>query len=440
MLTLARASRAASRRAAVTGLVALALPGLVGVLAIAVDGGALLTERRHAQATADAAALAAAADLFRNYATNQGLDPGGTAKQAALNLAGANGYTNDGVTSTVTVNVPPKSGSYAGKAGYAEVLVTYQQRRFFSGVFGGGNVPVGSRAVAHGNPSSIGILILDPSNTDTCEVNGKLNILGDGIIMVNSKDPAALRLYNLGKITAKSINVAGNPGVQNNVGSGALNGPVNTGVAPVADPLANIPEPVPTGTNFGSVTVSGTATLQPGIYTSINVAAGANVTMMPGIYYLSSSETDDYGGIFSDSAGSAGITMGSGATLTGNGVMIYNQSGDNLDFVNAGPVTLTPPTSGTYKGISIFQPRNDSSEIHLISSNTFTVSGTLYGVSGNFDLRPMGSLVFNMANYICGQFEACQAGTDFGEGGGTTGTVNLDPSGGAATAKVRLVE
>ena len=34
----------------------------------------LLVERRHAQATADAAALAAASDLYVNWNSNQGLD------------------------------------------------------------------------------------------------------------------------------------------------------------------------------------------------------------------------------------------------------------------------------------------------------------------------------------------------------------------------------
>jgi hypothetical protein len=120
--------------------------------------------------------------------------------------------------------------------------------------------------------------------------------------------------------------------------------------------------------------------------------------------------------------------------------MIYNQSGDNLDFYNAGVVNLTPPTSGTYKGISIFQPRSDTTEMHLISSNNVTISGTLYAPAGLWDLRPMGSAVFNMANYICWQFEACQGGTDFGAGGSTSGTVNLTPSGGAGTQKIRLVE
>jgi hypothetical protein len=433
-------TRTGKRPGTVAVIVAVSLTALLGVLAIGLDGGLLLTERRRAQSTADAAALAAAADLYKNYSTNQGKDVSGTGKQAALNLASANGYANDGTNSTVTVNIPPLSGSYVGQAGYAEVIVQFNEPRAFSAIFGSGTIPVGFRAVAGGNPGGVGILILDPSSTNTCEIDGTLKINGNGDILVNSTDPAAIRIYDTGSITAKNISIVGNPGLQNNVGSGAVNATVITGAAAAADPLANIPEPVPSGTNYGSVTVSG-GTIQPGIYTSINITAGATVTMAPGIYYLSSAGgLSDLGGIFGFFAGLAGITVNSGATLTGNGVMIYNQSGDNLDFYNAGAVNLTPPTSGTYKGISLFQPRSDTTEMHLISSNNVTISGTLYAPAGIWDLRPMGSAVFNMANYIGWQFEACQGGTDFGVGGSTSGTVNLTPSGGAGTQRIRLVE
>src|SRR5262245_2032420 len=115
----------APRTGIVVVLVAVCLVVLLGVVAISLDGGALLNERQHAQAVADAAALAAATDLFYNYWFTQGLDPNGTAKASALATAAANGYANDGVTTTVTVNIPPKSGDYVGKASYAEVLVQF---------------------------------------------------------------------------------------------------------------------------------------------------------------------------------------------------------------------------------------------------------------------------------------------------------------------------
>ncbi len=53
-----------TRRGMVTAQIALSMGVLMGMLALLVDGGLLLAERRHAQATADAAALAAASDLY----------------------------------------------------------------------------------------------------------------------------------------------------------------------------------------------------------------------------------------------------------------------------------------------------------------------------------------------------------------------------------------
>ena len=147
-----------TRRGMVTAQVALSLSALMAMLAVVADGGLLLVERRHAQATADAAALAAACDLYANWNTNNnnGTDPSGTALASALGVASANGYTNDGTTSTVTINISPakySGGPNAGTAlpaGYAEATVTSYQQRLFSGIFGSGAIPISARAVARG--------------------------------------------------------------------------------------------------------------------------------------------------------------------------------------------------------------------------------------------------------------------------------------------------
>ena len=65
------------RRGSTTILVAVTLSVLLAVLAIAIDGGVLLSDRRQAQRATDSAALAAAVDLFTNWNTNAGADTGG---------------------------------------------------------------------------------------------------------------------------------------------------------------------------------------------------------------------------------------------------------------------------------------------------------------------------------------------------------------------------
>ena len=147
-----------TRRGMVAAQVVLCLSVLMAMLAVVADGGLLLAERRHAQATADAAALAAASDLYENWSIDNpsGTDSLGTANSSALGVASANGYTNDGTTSTVTVNISPRKysgGPNAGTtlpAGYAEATVTWYQQRFFGEIFGSGAIPVSARAVARG--------------------------------------------------------------------------------------------------------------------------------------------------------------------------------------------------------------------------------------------------------------------------------------------------
>src|SRR4051812_36286345 len=134
--------RPGRRRAVIVAFVVLSLVGLVGVAAIAIDGGLLYLELRKTRAGADAAAMAAACDLYQNYPANGGTDPSGTAKQAALDVAAANGFTNDSKSSTVVVNIPPLAGAYQGDAGYAEILITYNVQRGFSRIFGSAPVPV----------------------------------------------------------------------------------------------------------------------------------------------------------------------------------------------------------------------------------------------------------------------------------------------------------
>src|SRR5262245_27550974 len=130
------------RKGAIVVLVACCLSIILAFVAIAIDGGGLLEQRRKAQATADAAALAAAEDLFRNYPQFKGLDGTGSAVSRALAIADANGFSNDGTTSIVEVRVSPqvyaggpKAGSVIAK-GYVEVGVQYNQPRYFSAIIG----------------------------------------------------------------------------------------------------------------------------------------------------------------------------------------------------------------------------------------------------------------------------------------------------------------
>src|SRR5687767_324529 len=87
-------------------LLALALVGLLGFAAVALDGGNIYTEQRRAQSAADNAALAAAFQ-YMSVITNTA-----TLSNTALANANVNGYDNNGTSNKVTFHRPPLNGAY----------------------------------------------------------------------------------------------------------------------------------------------------------------------------------------------------------------------------------------------------------------------------------------------------------------------------------------
>jgi Flp pilus assembly protein TadG len=380
------------RRGTVAVLIAVCLVVLLGVVAIALDGGTLLAERRHAQSVADAAALAAACDLYANYWINNGLDPQGTARDSALATARANGYQNDTSTSTVTVNIPPLSGDYVGRRGYAEVIVQYQQTRSFSNIFAAGPIPVSARAVALGSPlaADVGILVLDRTGRGTFNAQGSGTTTVSGTpIIVDSNDPQAAIAGGGGTVTATEFDITG--GWTTSGGGSSFNGPIYTGRPPMDDPLADLPPPDPATmtvqSDRGVQYTNGTQTLQPGVYRGgISVSGTGSLVLAPGIYYM------DGGGFSFSGQGS----------LYGAGVMIYNAPGngnaDGISVTGQGSMVLSAPTSGPYQGITFFQDRTSGVTGNVEGTGgetsitgTFYFAGALLKVSGNGGVANIGS-------------------------------------------------
>ncbi len=372
-----------SRRGVVAVKVALCLPLLVSIVALALEGSLMYDNRRRAQATADAAALAAAADLFATYTNAFGSDDGkdltGSIAAHAKAVAAANGYTDDKTNTTVTVNIPPQAGDAVGKDGYAEVLVQFNQRRGFSSIFGSGVLPVPARAVARGqwSPNSVGILVTDPTGSGSLSINGNgLGYTPNAPVIVNSTASDAVTASGTGcTLTAKSYEVTG--GVQLN-NSGNLVGPLNTGVPPTPDPFRFLLPPNPFGMTSQTlkqatvVNAGGGAKtyyLQPGVYDGgLSFSGQESVVMAPGIYYMR-------GGGFKFSGNV-------GTSLTATGVMLYNApdvggstTNTDISITGSATVTWTPPTSGPYQGMALWQARG------------LTTTATMFRRRGHVDLR-----------------------------------------------------
>jgi hypothetical protein len=400
-----------SRRAAVAVQVALTMTVLLGMLAIVVDGGLLLAQRRQQQACADAAAMAYAAAMADGKTIGQ-------AQASALAIASANGAANDGTISKIIANTTdaggnpvhgiwdgPVSGNFVGRAGttgyatgYVEVVVEYDAARLFSSIWDSSTLPVRARAVAswaglvptYWTPS---ILALGATGTDITDA-GTAQITVPGDIISNASI----------KVTGGKAEVTSTNGkiyyAQSE--SGSNYSPVPTYRAtPTDDPLATVspPDPATLPTQNVKMPINATTTLQPGVYPGGISITGGTVTLSPGIYYMES----------------GGLSIQGGSTVVtdnGSGVLIYNgeTSGATNNPGSVGAITLnaggvlqiTPMTSGTWQGISLFQDRNatqQSQSIIIDGGNNTNIAGMIYApgseatIAGNATIVPGTSFI-----------------------------------------------
>ncbi len=382
-------SLSTNRRAAVLILVTASLVALTGIVALALEGGALMQIRRRSQAVAEAGALSGAVELMINYYDNGGIDIDGKAKDSALQTLKDHGFENGGQTS-VTVNIPPLSGKFVGEPGYVEVIVEFRFQRGFSAIFGGGNVPVRARAVARGQYYAVSdaIIVLDPHEEAALSSsgNGDVTVIG-APMQVNSDHPDSAGVASGGGwVYAEPLNITG--GVDTNGGSGGgFGGTVNEGAPPIPDPLRHLPVPDPldyTIQSYRATHISGNTTvhLYPVVYKGgISITGKAKVQLAPGIYYI------DGGGFKFSGQGS----------LEGEGVMIYNAPvGNNqnqkisITGSGEGTVNLTPPLSGPYRGISLFQERSADINMNIEGNGGFAITGTFYNAGGLLKIQGNG--------------------------------------------------
>ena len=146
-----------------------------------------------------------------------------------------------------------------------------------------------------------------------------------------------------------------------------------TGAAVLADPLGSLAQPSTTGlTSYGSESLSGnsSATIKPGIYSGISVSGNGTLTLDSGLYIIE-------GGGFSVS-GNASVT-GSGVTIFNAGSKYPTTGGTygSITLTGNGSYNLSPPTTGTYAGIVIFQSRDNTTALTL-SGNASGMTGTIY--------------------------------------------------------------
>ncbi|MCH7998715.1 MAG: hypothetical protein IIA91_04435 [Chloroflexi bacterium] len=381
----------------------LAFGVLMGFVAMSIDVGMILQERRSLQNAADAAALAGVSELP---------DSPGAATANALEWAENNGYTGEN-GAIITVNTP-----YQGDPNSVEVIIEVEMPFIFARALGLESTDVSARAVAGIAPATIGnnaaILILNEHECSAFQMVGTtdLSITNSGAIMVNSDcDSEQNGAINKGGSSVATVEGGifyYEDGSWSISGSGALDPEPETVSYRTSDPLAGLTPPYPyvvdTSPDSGgtvadpkTLNVNGAAaTLHPGVYWGGMQIQAENVTLLPGTYIMA-------GG---------GFAASSSGTISGDEVFIYNTfdpEKPNAPDGKCGPIdlrgsaayTFTAPTSGAYKDVLFWQDEACTNAVRIAgsgdggggSSGIFYVSSAELELVGGGDLGALQMIV-----------------------------------------------
>jgi Flp pilus assembly protein TadG len=363
------------RRGIIAALVAVCLVAVLMIAAISIDGGRILDIRRQAKAAADAAARSAAIEMLDMVSGNNTSVNTSTIRATAFRVAADNGFTNDGANSIVTVNTPPTTGAYSGQNGFIEVIIESKLDRGFSRLLSSDTLSVVARSVGAGTyvPTKGTVLVLNPKKKESLTLgnhNSALFVNGDVAVNSTHKEPAKFekgaQLHATNIMFSSSLGSKRGRDVQKNI-----QGQLSTRVPATKDPFSGLAVPSPGTTQKLSDYKSSaggvdTFNLQPGRYTEDwNFDHKDVVNLAPGTYYLDKKHID----------------IKDTASMYGNEVTIYSAGNQELKFHTKGDIQLSPPTSGTYAGISIFKDPTAKGRISFEKDSNLNINGAIYAPS-----------------------------------------------------------
>jgi hypothetical protein len=383
----------------VVPIVALCVIMLIGFMGLAVDVGYLRLEKRHLQAAADAAALAAALEV-RVCGTTPNCSVMQTAAKQALVENGYSGATlqancapTTGASLTLTINNGPcisSSDPNRLKSNYVEAVVSETKSGYFSRILHFSGFPMRARAEAAHGLGGPCIYALNPTASGALTIALGIGFKSNCTVVVESSSSQSINCAISLGVTAPELQVSPTGG-----GTGLLClGNTHSTQRPLPtpkDPLAYLPAPLntacvgPTQPNtatdyYGSnqqvnilLSLLTTIRFHPGVYCggiAITVSALSNITFLPGTYVLNNGPGIllSIPGVLALPSGltTSGLVITLGgvlANISGTGVTFYNagnKGGFSLTGAALGPivggVNFSAPTSGEYGGILFYQP------------------------------------------------------------------------------------
>jgi len=406
-------------------LIALAVVGLFGFSALAIDGSRVFSDRRNAQNAADTAALSAALAKIR-------IEP---YVDAAEDRAESNGYVTD-ANSTVEVHLCsdlvspeqcqgiPTTGEAAQQdpANYVRVKITSIIPATFARIVGRQEFKNIVTAVAYSGPvepqpviNGAALASLKEEGEKTLMGNGNVNLeVHNSGVFNNSSNNCGTQINGLGSYwveTAFSF-------VSGTYCQGAGNG----SLTPVVDvnsidypPDFNIPEPTIVCSGSGSMTTptqanNNTITVSPGNFGAQTINHTGPVIFRPGNYCFNGTFkvngtaqiTADYvrfkitSGEFSTNGasrltcndmlvhidGGTGMRFNGGSIVECNNVTFFASTGD-ISWSGNALVRIFAPEGGDYKNLLIYMPYGNDSDLTITGNTTNELRGSIFAVSSN---------------------------------------------------------
>ena len=415
------ASSRPRERGLVLVLVAILALVLIGLVGLAFDGAWIASTNQQLRHAADAAALNAA----RYVKTD--IEPFDALRAAAMNVAVANDAAANDVQLEPNAGNDPAGDIVVGfwdsptrtftptVTGPNAVRVRAHRDQanadgplalLFGQAFGKSDSDVGVMSTAVlAPPLPPLILILDPDKVGALRINGTNSlIVPNGRVHANSTKNCGIQLVGTPTMFALRTTVVGTSCYPSGTITG---GPVLDNQDPVLDPLANVLPSVGDWNAFKSTlpmplgptgAIAATGTYNPGYYPNgMTVASTSVVNLNPGSYMFGNQ-----------------VQLSGSATVNGNGVTLFFDKDVELDISGSGAgMSLTPPDSGPYFGITMFTHRFPSAgklpKFKIGGGGAFLAEGVTY--------VPQGELVMGgIPGKEIGAIIAWQANTE-----GTTG-------------------
>jgi Flp pilus assembly protein TadG len=378
-------------------LIALAIVGMIGLIALAIDGGNAFADRRQAQNAADSASLAAA----MRYGQDQSVTDT-EFSNLILDKTSINGYNNTAPRSTVAWSKTPTftTDCPAGGAGYFfQVDIDSYNPTWFGRVVGVSEVHnhVTSKSIScapNHEPAYDGntIVIMHPTDCKALFITGtttvKVHSDTNNGVFVNSNGTTTCpalpnngsMYFQNGTMESPTVSVVGSIyGVDKILPPTVINNPTTPVTKKYIWP--QVDEICPAGTADADLVPTFPNVMNPGKFPGSNATwknkvfppqSNPPITRLnPGVYCL----TNDFKTTNTD------VLIGQGVTF----VLL----GDATTDIPGGTIYLTAPTSGPTKGLLFYVPESNTRNYNTVNTVISIQGGSTSFYSGSI-IAPYG--------------------------------------------------